>query len=268
MFSNNRASLELAQLATAAQLPLATGRRIAVISVRGGAGKSAVAAMLASVYAVRRAEPVLAADADPEDGSLAWRLGVNPQLSLAALAPRLLAARGGDVRGYDQLLPRTRFGLWVLPGGATDHPRLARDVTRALSRLFTVCVTDCGRGVDSPTTAAVLSEAHAIVMVAPATPDGVRSTCDALRRVAALHRALSASRIIVALNTLDTNGHAALRDRVALEAFRPFDVPVVMLPYDRHLASGAPITPWQIGEAMVVEATRLAGHALARARQL
>lgn len=265
--SSNAPARELAELTAAAQIPVTTGRRIAVTSVRGGSGKSAVAALLGSVYAARRAEPVLAADADPDGGSLPWRLGLTQHPTLAQLAPQLLAARGGDLHGLDQLLTRTGTGLWVLPGGTAGRPGLARDVTRALSRLFAVCVTDCGGGMDAPATVEVLGEAHAVVVVCPATPDGVRSTYGALARVGAGQPA-ALTRVVVALNTTSADGRAALRERTALDAFHRLDVPVVVLPYDRHVAGGAPIVPSRIGEATLVETTRLAAHALARARQL
>jgi hypothetical protein len=64
----------------------------------------------------------------------------------------------------------------MLPGAPGAPPTTVRDVTRALSRFFAICVTDCGRGLETPATAEVLGEAHAAVLVAPATPDGVRST--------------------------------------------------------------------------------------------
>lgn len=259
---------ELAELVAAVQVPVTTGRRIVVTSVRGGAGKSTVAALLASVYAARRADAVLVSDADPDGGSLPWRLGVPGHATLAGLAPRLLAARGGDLSGLKQLLPRTETGLWVLPGGAPGQPWLARDVTRALSRLFAVCVTDGGRGIDSPVTMQVLAEAHAVVVVAPATPEGVRATYDALALVANSERAASLSRLVVALSRLNSEGRTALRESAAHEAFGRLGIPVVLVPYDRHLAAAAPITPGRIGEPTLVEATRLAGHALGRARDL
>lgn len=268
MLAGSSSSRELTELAAAVQLPLSTGRRIAVTSVRGGAGKSAVTAVLASVYAARRGDPVLAADADPDGGSLGWRLRLDGGPTLAELAPQLLAAHAGGLRALERLLPRTSSGLWVLPGGSPARPQAARDVIRALSRLFPVCVTDCGLGMDSPATVEVLSEAHAVVVVGPATPDGVRSTCDALDRVTAAGRAASLDRVVVVLNALSRDGHATLRESRAREALSRFRVPVVTLPYDRHLAAGAPVHVGRIGEQTLVGATRLAGEALARARQL
>jgi MinD-like ATPase involved in chromosome partitioning or flagellar assembly len=268
--TSNRASVDLTHAVAATQVPLTTGRRIAVTSVRGGAGKSAISAVLASIFAARRADPVLAADADPDGGSLAWRLGVpvGQGVTLSALAPSLLTARGGMVGDLGQLLPRTATGLWVLPGGAPRQPELCRDVTRALSRLFGVCVTDCGQGVDSPAAAAVLSEAHAIVLVAPATADGVRSTCALLARYAGPVPGQRLGRVVVALNTQSPAARHGLKESEARKVIEWFGVPVVRLPYDRHLAAGGPITPAAIGEDTLVAAVRLAGLTLARAQPL
>lgn len=270
LVTSNRDSVELARLVAATQVPLSTGRRIAIASVRGGAGKSSITAVLASVFAVRRAHPVLAADADPEGGSLAWRLGFQPgpRVSLASLAPWLLNARGGTLDNLRQILPRTSTGLWLLPGGAPTQPELCRDVTRALSRLFGVCVTDCGRGLDSPAAASVLPEAHAVVLAAPATPDGVRSTCEMLGRFAGPESRRLLARVVVVLNTQSPAARRALRESEARKALEWLGVPVVRLPYDRHVAGGGPITPSAVSEAMLVEATRLAGLALARAQPL
>jgi MinD-like ATPase involved in chromosome partitioning or flagellar assembly len=269
MLTSNQACRELAELVSAVQLPVSTGRRIAVTSVRGAAGTSVVAALLASVYAARRADAVLAVDADPGGGSLHRWLGLSGNGTLTPLAPRLLAASSVELRGLEQLLPRTGTGLWVLPGGAPGQHRLARDVTRVLCRLFAVCVTDCGGGMHSQAAAEVMAQAHAVVVVTPATPEGLHSTCEALDRVAGADRAASLSRVVVAL--VRSQGapreSTAIRNKVR-EAFARYDVPVVTIPYDRHLATAAAITPSRLDEATLVETTRLAAQALARARAL
>jgi MinD-like ATPase involved in chromosome partitioning or flagellar assembly len=269
MLTSSQACRQLAELATAVQRPVTTGRRIAVTSVHRGAGTSVVAALLASVYAARRADAVLAVDADPDGGSLASWLGLPGTGALATLAPRILATGGADLRALQQILPRTATGLWVLPGGAPEQPRLVRDVTRVLSRLFAVSVTDCAGGMHSPAAAEVLEQAHAVVVVTPATPEGLRSTCDALDLVAEADRAASLSRVAVALAT-SKGAHrlsAAVRNKVR-EAFGRYGVPVVVMPYDRHLAIEAAITPSRLDEATLVETTRLAAQTLARARTL
>ncbi|KHD78611.1 hypothetical protein MB27_04605 [Actinoplanes utahensis] len=254
----------MAELATGLQAPLTTGRRIAVVSIRGGTGKSTVAAVLASLYAGRRADSVLAADADPYEGSLSWRLGLADPPALADLAARLMSARDTTLRALEPLLPRTANGLWVLPSGAPRQPRLCSEVTRALSRLFAVCVTDCPPGFESPVTASVLPEAHAVVLVSAATPDGIRATHNFLQRRVSNGRTSSLQRVVVVLNTLQPGGRGRPAGDSATLLGR-FQVPVVTLPYDRHLAGGGLIVPSRIGEATLREATRAGGHALSRA---
>ncbi|KOX13550.1 hypothetical protein ADK67_44095 [Saccharothrix sp. NRRL B-16348] len=258
----------MAELAVAAQVPLPTGRRLAVVAMHGGAGRSTVAAVLALVFAARRRDPVLLADADPEGSVLSWRLGLVNLPSLASLAPRLLDAWGSGLLGLDQLLPRLRSGPWVLPGGAPEQSLLCRDVTRSLSRLFAVCVIDSAGTVASPATAAVLDEAHGIVVASAAVPGAVRETHAGLVRLAATRGHVVLSRVVVVLNAISPDGLAALRMDTVRAAFDGLGVPLVVLPYDRHLAAGALVDPSRVGERTTVEATRLAGYALARARQL
>ncbi|MGC4877614.1 MinD/ParA family ATP-binding protein [Micromonospora sp. DT43] len=267
MFASGRQTRELVDLAAEVQAPVHTGRRIAVASVQGGAGKTTVAALLASVFAARRADPVLAADADPYEGSLTWRLGTPSEPSLQRLAPGLLAARGGDLRALEPLLPRTGTGLWVLPSGTTD-PNLCTSVTRALSRLFAVAVTDCPPGLEARTPAGVMADAHAVVLVAAATPDGVRGTYQTLRRIVDDGYGSWLTRVVVVLNASNAHGRATLIHGAARELIEQTGVPMVVLPYDRHLAAGALITPSRIGEATLVEATRAAALALSRARRM
>jgi MinD-like ATPase involved in chromosome partitioning or flagellar assembly len=266
MFTSGRATRELAELAAEVQAPVHTGRRIAVASVHGGAGKSTVSAVLASVFAARRADPVLVADADPYEGSLTWRLGVTAQ-PLERIAPDLVAARGGDLRALEPLLPRTKSGLWVLPSGGAGQPNLCSDVTRALSRLFAVAVTDCPPGLESRTTGAAVADAHSVVLVAAATPDGVRATYRALNRVMSTGYAAWLRRVVVVFSAGSPHGRAALKLDAARDLIDGFGVPVVTLPFDRHLAGGARIRPARIAEATLVAATRTAALALDRARQ-
>jgi Mrp family chromosome partitioning ATPase len=234
------AARELVELAATAQLPVTTGRRIAVVGARGGAGRTTVAALLASVYAARRADHTLVVDADAGVGSLAWRLSVAADTDPATVGPRLLAARTGTLDDVEAVLPAVVAGLRVLPGGAQLPPELIR----ALSRFFAITVIDGG---DAPQ-----ADAHASVLVTPTTPDGVRSTCAALD-------AWAGGPVVVALVARDRTRH----DPAA--ALRRYGVPVVALPHDRHLAAGAAIRPDRTRAATRREATRLAGLALTAA---
>ena len=264
VFGSSKQPRELEEVLAAVQAPITTGRRIAVTSVRGGAGKTAVAALLGSVFATRRTEPVLALDAEPESGSLAWRLGVDTAMTLPGLAPALRTASGQSLGSIERLLPRTSRGLWVAPGSSGAQHQLARDVTRALSRLFAVAVLDCGTGLNAPATSAVLSDAHSVVVVTPATPDGVRTTADALARIGPG----PLQHVVVALNAADQQGVATLKRGPAEALFSRLGLPVVVLPYDRHVASGGTIDPGRLAEPTITAGSRLAAWSLRRSRTL
>jgi septum site-determining protein MinD len=240
-------------LAGALAVPLTTGRRIAVGSVRGGAGRTTCTALLAAVFAARRPDPVLVVDAGPAHGSLLWRLGLDGAPPLDQLAPGLLAA--ADLPAACASLVRAAAGPWVAPPGSAAA---VREVTRALSRFFPITVLDTG---PDP---AVFAEAHAVVLVTPATADGVRSTAEALHAVPPAGR----ERFVVALVTASREGRRALRAGAARRVLEPFAVPVVALPYDRHLAGAVPLRPDRIGEDTLDATARLAAAVVARARPL
>ncbi|WP_433260119.1 MinD/ParA family ATP-binding protein [Actinosynnema sp. CS-041913] len=255
---------ELAQLIAAVQQPVTTGRRIAVTGVRGGAGKTTVAALLGRVYSRRRADRVLAVDADPESGSLSWRLGAPTGHPVTVLARR---AANGDIRSMADLAPMlgvAGHGLWSVPAPAQPAPAAgavgaARDVGVGLSRYFGVTVLDCGHGLVLPTP--VLLEAHAVVVATPATIDGIRSTRAALDRVTDL------SRYVVALTSLNDRSEGVDLRR-ACRAMGVLGVPVAHVRFDRHLAGGGVIDVRKLAEPTVVAATRIAAMALGRAKPL
>ncbi|MFC5058564.1 cellulose synthase operon protein YhjQ/BcsQ [Saccharothrix xinjiangensis] len=271
VFASSSAEVhELAELIAAVQQPITTGRRIAVTGVRGGAGKTTVAALIGRVFARRRADRVLAVDADPEVGSLAWRLGTPTGHPVTVLARRLLAGEVLGMADLEPLLGAAGPGLWsvpapVRPGPAADAVSAAREVGRSLSRHFGVTVLDCGHGMVLP--APVLVEAHAVVVAAPATLDGVRSTRVVLDRLHAAPGVVDLGRVVVVLSSLNDRSEGVDLDR-ARRAVGVLGVPVVHLGFDRHLAGGGVVDVRRLAEPTVVSATRVAALALKRARPL
>lgn len=94
----------LAEAAAGAQLPVTTGRRIAVVGSRGGAGRTTAAALLARIYAALRADAVAAVDNAPESGTLGLRLGVPGAPCLDAVAARRGPAVPDSLRELAALL--------------------------------------------------------------------------------------------------------------------------------------------------------------------
>ncbi|MCP2337571.1 AAA family ATPase [Actinomadura rupiterrae] len=260
-----------AELAASIQRPVTTGRRIAVLGMRGGAGKSTIAALLATVFAHYRHDRVLALDVDPDLGSLPLRLGITRSRALADLA----GTAGGfqtfaDVESH---LIRATERLWALPGNRGqigDSPldaTIYRDTALPLTRFFGITLIDCGSGVTRPLPRAVLEGVHAQVLVAPATVEGARSVGRALDWMGSNGLRGHVPRTVAVFTvksphtrrTLDIDGTSAILAEAGVSCLK--------LDYDRHVASGAPISPPRLAEATSTTAVRLAALALDRALQ-
>ncbi|MEW9519569.1 hypothetical protein [Streptomyces tubercidicus] len=253
------------QAAHAIQQPVATGRQIAVSSIRGGAGKSTVAALLALTYAHYRSDPVLAVEADPALGTLPHRLGAREvRWSGSDLAqivhPAMLIT---DLTGY--LLPFAGGG-WLLPGSqGAIGTRLDLDTYRivmtSLRRHFAATVVDCETlPAEVARTALVTTQAR--VVATPATPEGVAATRAVLDWVGGLHSGLLPTTVVVLTHTSPDSG---LDVRRAAEHLGAGGAAVLPLPYDRHLAAGGAIRTELLGERTREAAARIAAEVMDRA---
>ncbi|MCX5109222.1 MinD/ParA family protein [Streptomyces sp. NBC_00378] len=249
------------------QQPVTTGRQIAVTSIRGGAGKSTVAALLGTTYAHYRQDPVLLVEADPALGSLPLRLGadslrwttgdlagiIEPQMSLL------------DVTGYLVQLPGN---AWLLPGsqgqiGAMLDTRAYERVMVSLRRYFGVTVVDC-ETLPAEVARVALSAAQARVLAAPATLEGVTSTYAVLQWMQSLPRQVIAGTVVVLSELVP---HPGLDLDEAAQKLKATGASVQVLPYDRHLAAGGAIRTELLAHATREAATRLAADVFRLSQQ-
>ncbi|MGW0737013.1 nucleotide-binding protein [Streptomyces sp. NPDC002851] len=253
---------ELTRLGREVQQPVTTGRVIAVSSIRGGVGKTTVSALLARTFNHYRQDPVLALEMDPALGTLPVRLGAETvRWSVADLAqllnPSMLLT---DVTGY--LVPVTDGG-WLLPAsqgriGAMVDVEMYRTVTLALRRYFGVSVVDC-ECLPGEVARTAMATAHARVVVAPVTAEGVNGTRRVLDWLAGLPRGVLAT-TVVALTA--SSPDTSLDVKKATAHLREAGVAVVPFPYDRHLGAGGTIQNALLGEDTRRAAARLAAEAL------
>jgi MinD-like ATPase involved in chromosome partitioning or flagellar assembly len=255
-----RAALERAQKVAA---PVPSGRRIVVAAGKDGAGRTTVAALLAGAFAARRPDPVLAVDAHLTAASLAWRLGLAHAPVMRELELYLLGSAGRDLSGVDAVLPRTATGVRLLADARGSRPDLPRDFVRALSRLFAVSVVDTGPGIESPWTDNLLADAHGIVLVCPATPEGVERTVQALADLDSGYGSVAPHGVTVVLN--EAVPGSRLERGAARRVLGDRDVPVLDLGHDRHLAAGGPVDLRAVGRRTLEQVLDLAGTALERA---
>ncbi|MFI6003877.1 MinD/ParA family protein [Streptomyces sp. NPDC051366] len=256
--SASREVAEATRTAEMLQQPVTTGRQIAVTSIRGGAGKSTVAALLGTTYAHYRQDPVLFVEADPALGSLPVRLGaedlrwttgdvadiVAPQMSLL------------DVTGY---LVQLHDNAWLLPGsqgqiGAMLDTRAYERAMVALRRYFGVTVVDC-ETLPAEVARVALSAAQARVLTTPATLDGVASTYAVLQWMQTLPAHVIGGTVVV---LTEQAPHSGIDLDEAVRTLRSTGTNVHVLPYDRHLADGGTILTGLLAHATRTAATRIA----------
>jgi MinD-like ATPase involved in chromosome partitioning or flagellar assembly len=255
---------ENAEISGRLLMPVPTCRRIAVTSIRGGAGKTTVAGLIASVLTGYRQDRVLAADADSGLGSLPLRMGVQPGMSLQDLA----RARPRSWEEAARFLTQSPDGLWVLSNtsggriGAELEIETFRAASGEMSRYFSAIIIDCGAGLLPELQRGILAEAHAQVLVTPATVDGALSARGALDWMAGNGFGALLPRTIVALVTHTPHEDADLER--AQHMLSAGGMTVVHVPYDRHLAGGAPIELSMTSEGAQNAAMRIAAEAFSR----
>ncbi|MFH9816069.1 hypothetical protein [Streptomyces sp. NPDC017230] len=257
---------EQTRIARELQRPVTTGRVVAVTSIRGGVGKSTVSALLGRTLNHYRHDPVLTLEADTALGTLPVRMGAEVvRWTCADLAPILHPSmRLTDVTGY--LVPVSDGG-WLLPAsrGQVGPPldmTAYRKVTLALRRYFAVTVADC-ETLPGEVARTAMDTAHARVVVAPTTAEGVGATRQVLDWLARLpHSALATTVVALVANTPDT----LLDEKAAAGHLRESGVTVVTVPYDRHLAGGGPIRTDLLAhttrQAVLRLAAEVMGHAV------
>ncbi|MDQ0698537.1 MULTISPECIES: MinD/ParA family ATP-binding protein [Streptomyces] len=251
---------EITRTAERIQQPVTTGRQIAVTSIRGGAGKTTVAALLGTAYAHYRQDPVLLVEADPALGSLPLRLGAETlRWTTADLADIVVPQMSLlDVTGYLVQLPDN---AWLLPGsqgriGAMLDTAAYERVMVALRRYFGVTVVDC-ETLPAEVARVALSAAQARVLAAPATLDGITSTYAVLQWMQGLPRHMIAGTVVALTSTTSRPG---IDVEEAAEKLRSTGATVHVLPHDRHLAAGGALRTELLARPTRLAATRLAAE--------
>lgn len=272
MFRGDDYPQSLAEAAAGVQQPVTTGRRIAVIGTRGGAGRSTAAALLARTYASLRADAAAAVDL-ADAGTLALRLAAPDAPPLDAVAARLgrtIPASLAELRGFvaspgpENLLVTGRRPA-ASSQTATDDD--AVHLSRVLSRYCPVTLFDCPPGLGGANGQRdqvrwALQEAHLAVYVTPASVAGLDDAAEA----AQLWRrdpALAGVPLLVLLTRTSPRSPFNL----AAEARRlsRSGVDTAVLDYDAHLAAGVEIQPRLLSRAARLQGTQLAARVLSAA---
>lgn len=213
---------------------------IAVVSGKGGVGKTTMTACIGGIFRECRPENVVAIDAAPGFGTLAGRIDEAPPGDYAAVL------NDDDVQGYADIrehLGQNAVGLDVLAGNrVSDQPRplvpaMFTGVLARLRRTHNVILVDTSDDLEHPVMEAVLQSCDALVFVSGLSADTslpVTRAIDLLRSMG-YHDLVSRSMVI--LNDSRNNYEKSTRDYLT-ERFAQSGATVEFMPYDAHLATG------------------------------
>jgi MinD-like ATPase involved in chromosome partitioning or flagellar assembly len=225
--------------------PLRGCYRIALMSLKGGVGKTTITATLGATFASIRGDRVVAVDANPDRGTLSQKVPLETPATVRHL---LRDAQGierySDVRSYTSQGPSRLEVLASESDPAVSEAFSADDYTRTLEileRFYGLVLTDCGTGLLHSAMSAVLEKADTLIVISSGSIDGARSAS-------------------ATLDWLDAHGHEDLvrRSIAVINAVRPRSGKVDMqkvvdhfsrrcravrlVPFDPHLEEGAEIS--------------------------
>ena len=241
-------------LTTRARSPLSRGhQRVAVISLKGGVGKTTTAMGLGSTLASVRPDRVIAVDASPDRGTLADRLRLETAATVRDLLhERQQIAGYPDIRAYTtqapsrlEVLGSDRDPASPAAFGEADY----RDVAALLEPYYAICLADCGTGLRHSAMTGVLRLADQIVLVSSPSVDGARSASAALDWLLAQGHGILARRAVVVLDVIRPQGKSAVDLGRLEQQFAARCRAVVTVPYDPHLEEGAEVHLGRLNQA-------------------
>lgn len=218
--------------------------KIAVISLKGGVGKTTTTTALGAMLATERQDRVVAIDANPDAGTLSRRVRRETNATIRDLVadlpnlPNYMA-----VRRYTSQSPS---GLEVLANDVDPALSTAfndedyRQVVDCLGQHYPIILTDSGTGLLHSAMGGVLDLADQLIVVATSSVDGAASASTTLDWLNAQGYADLVQRSITVVSESRKTGKIVkLNDVVA--HFRARCRGVVVIPFDEHLSAGAEV---------------------------
>ena len=226
--------------------PVAGGHhRVAVLSLKGGVGKTTTAVGLGATLATLRGDRVVAVDANPDRGTLSDKVRLETAATIRDLLnERDQIRRYADVRAFTtqapsrlEVLASDRDPAVSVAFSAEDY----HDTARVLEHFYSICLTDCGTGLLHSAMSGVLQLADQIVVVSSPSVDGARSASATLDWLEAHGCGDLVSNGIVVLSAIRPKSKSTV-DLDRLEHhFAARCRAVTRIPYDPHLEEGAEV---------------------------
>jgi MinD-like ATPase involved in chromosome partitioning or flagellar assembly len=224
--------------------PLLGCYKIAMLSLKGGVGKTTITATLGSTFASLRGDRVVAVDANPDRGTLSQKIPLETSATVRHLlrdAQRV--RRYTDVRAYTSQGPSRLEVLASEQDPAVSEAFSEDDYRRTVTLLehfYNIVLTDCGTGLMHSAMYGVLGVADQLIIVSSGSIDGARSASATMDWLDAHgHQDLVRNSVAV-INCVHRSSGGVDLDRVA-EHFSARCRAVVRIPFDAHLEEGAEV---------------------------
>jgi MinD-like ATPase involved in chromosome partitioning or flagellar assembly len=256
------ADRELQALLHTVRQPLAGDFRIAVLSIKGGVGKTTTTIGLGSAFAMVRSDRVIAVDANPDRGTLAERISDSSTSSTVRellLDPNV--ARYADVRRHTRLAPSRLEVLASVQDPAVAEVFGESDYRRAIEILqphYNIILTDCGTGIMHSSMASVLELAHALVLVSSPAADAARSAAATLDWLTQHGHGTLARESHMVFSGVRAGSGSPTFDEV-YQYFEARSGSVHVVPFEPHLARGADVDFTMLSSNAVHAYLELAG---------
>ena len=245
------------QLVVRVNRPLHSSYKVAILSLKGGVGKTTVTTGLGATLASLRDDRVVAVDANPDRGTLSQKIPLQTSSTV-----RHLLRAAGRLRRYPDMRAFTSQDASRLEVLVSEQDPAAseafsehdyRRTTSLLEHFYNIVLTDCGTGLMHSAMYGVLGVADQLIIVSSGAIDGARSASATMDWLDAHgHGGLVRSSITV-VTEVHRPGRGAADPRQVTAHFAPRCRAVVQMPFDPHLEAGA-----EIDLDRLTHATRLA----------
>lgn len=224
--------------------PVRGSYSVAVLSLKGGVGKTTTTFGLGATFASLRGDRVIAVDANPDFGTLGLRGPSQTRSTVRNLLTDGEIVRYPDMRRHTSQSPSRLEILVSERDPAVSEAFSERDyhaVHEILDRFYNIILADCGTGLTHSATRGVLNVADALVIVASPAIDAARSalaTLDWLQCHGYAHLVPNASVVLSSAQP----GAMPIKTEQLVQHFQARVRSLFVIPYDPHLAAGGEIS--------------------------
>nr|WP_306364405.1 AAA family ATPase [Nocardia sp. CC227C] len=230
--------------------PVRGDYRIAILSLKGGVGKTTTTVGLGSTFASLRGDRVIAIDANPDLGTLAHRVPRQTRSTVRNLLEDNHITRYSDVRAHTSQAPSRLEVLASEQDPAVSEAFSEADYRKAigiLQQFYNIILTDCGTGLMHSAMAGVLDMASSLVLVTSPAIDGARSASATLDWLDHHGYHKLVERTVVVVNASRKGSSTVDLDQLR-KLFLDRTRAVQVVPFDDHLAEGAEIDLELVGK--------------------